>query len=92
MMQKTVNKQLKRQYESRQYRLHVHFHKFASKEEAMTHVPSDMKESEWIDLCNYFVSDAFKVSVFYISIIFYCLVGLLNYCIVNSFTFTESQQ
>ena len=72
-MQKTIDKQLKRQYESRQYRLHVYFQKFASKEEAIAHVPTDITESEWIDLCNYFVSDAFKVLVIYITTIFSAL-------------------
>ncbi|WMV19748.1 hypothetical protein MTR67_013133 [Solanum verrucosum] len=50
-------------YRYRRSRRHDHFKKFATKEESLQNIPTDVNEAEWKFLVDYFSSDDFKNKV-----------------------------
>ena len=49
-------------YRSHKHKMHKHFLKFKTKEEALEHRPEGVKEEEWPILCDHFSSAEYIVS------------------------------
>ncbi|CAH1434975.1 unnamed protein product, partial [Lactuca virosa] len=59
-MVRAINTQLANQHKNRQYRLHLHFKKFSTKEEAINHPPNGVINADWVKLCQKFASEEFQ--------------------------------
>ncbi|KAG5585288.1 hypothetical protein H5410_045722 [Solanum commersonii] len=59
----TILQTVKKLYTYRHSRHHDHFKKFATKEESLQNIPTNVNEAEWIFLVDYFSSDDFKDKV-----------------------------
>ncbi|KAH0689328.1 hypothetical protein KY290_017486 [Solanum tuberosum] len=55
----TILQTTKNLYRYRRSRHHDHFKKFATKEESLQNIPTDVNEAEWKFLVDYFSSDDF---------------------------------
>nr|KAJ0189788.1 hypothetical protein LSAT_V11C800430690 [Lactuca sativa] len=63
-MVRAIDTQLANQHKNRQYRLHLHFKKFSTKEKAINHPPNDVINVDWVKPCHKFASEEFqKVSI-----------------------------
>ncbi|XP_052620072.1 uncharacterized protein LOC128125834 [Lactuca sativa] len=63
-MVRAIDTQLANQHKNRQYRLHLHFKKFSTKEEAINHPPNGVINVDWVKLYQKFASEEFqKVSI-----------------------------
>ncbi|CAH1452996.1 unnamed protein product [Lactuca virosa] len=63
-MVRAIDTQLANQHKNREYRLHLHFKKFSTKEEAINHPPNGVINVDWVKLCQKFASEEFqKVSI-----------------------------
>ena len=60
-MARAMHSQLANQHKNRQYRLHLHFQKFNTTEEAIQNRPSGIKAKECVKLCQKFASEEFQV-------------------------------
>ncbi|XP_025883641.2 uncharacterized protein [Solanum lycopersicum] len=56
----TILQTAKNLYRYRRSRHHDHFNKFSTKEESLQNIPTDVNETEWKFLVDYFSSDEFK--------------------------------
>ncbi|XP_069148898.1 uncharacterized protein [Solanum lycopersicum] len=56
----TILQTAKNLYRYRRSRHHDHFKKFSTKEESLQNIPTDVNETEWNFLVDYFSSDEFK--------------------------------
>lgn len=61
-MVRAIHTQLANQHKNRQYRLHLHFKKFPTKEEAINNPPNGVTNTDWVKLCQRFASEEFQVS------------------------------
>ncbi|KAJ9553513.1 hypothetical protein OSB04_017558 [Centaurea solstitialis] len=60
VMVRAIHTQLGNQHKNRQFRLHVHYQKFATKEDATRHPPNGIKDIDWVKLCDKFSSEEFQ--------------------------------
>ncbi|XP_039684911.1 uncharacterized protein [Medicago truncatula] len=61
VVRKAIINEAGRLYRSRRHRLHEHYLKFETKEEALKHIPDDVNESDWKFLVDYFSSPSFEI-------------------------------
>ena len=68
MMEHAMQTQLASQHKNKQYKLHLRFQKYPSKEVAMMHPLDGVRTSDWVTLCERFASEEFQVisSLFFI--------------------------
>ncbi|GJY11386.1 reverse transcriptase domain-containing protein [Tanacetum coccineum] len=59
-MEQAMQKQLASQHKNKQYKLHLHFKKYPTKEAAMMHPPDGVRTRDWVNLCDRFSSEAFQ--------------------------------
>ncbi|KAK6931972.1 Transposase-associated domain [Dillenia turbinata] len=59
-MESAIQRQLGNHHKNKQYRLHLHFKKFSSKEKALKNPPINVRMDEWVKLCDKFTSDNFQ--------------------------------
>ncbi|GKB79600.1 hypothetical protein Tco_0946495 [Tanacetum coccineum] len=59
-MEHAMLKQQASQHKNKQYKLHLHFKKYPSKEAAMMHLPDGIRTCDWVNLCDRFASEAFQ--------------------------------
>lgn len=59
-MVRAIHTQLANQHKSRQYRLHLHFKKFPTIEEAINNPPNGVTNTDWVKLCQRFASEEFQ--------------------------------
>lgn len=63
-MYNAMSSQLGYQHRNRQWKLHLHYKEYQTKEEAMTHPPQGIDVSDWVNLCERFASESFqKISI-----------------------------
>lgn len=74
-MTHAMSSQLGYQHRNRQWKLHLLYKEYKTKEEAMTHPPKGIDVSDWVKLCERFASESFQV------------LTLLLYTFVISFFF-----
>ncbi|GJV89689.1 Myb domain protein 62 [Tanacetum coccineum] len=62
-MRNAMSSQLGNQHRNHQYKLHLHYKEYETKEEAMTHPPKGIKVSDWVKLCERFSSESFQIAI-----------------------------
>nr|GEY07241.1 hypothetical protein [Tanacetum cinerariifolium] len=59
-MEQAMQKQLVSQHKNKQYKSHLHFKKYPTKEAVMMHPPDGVRTRDWVNLCDRFASEAFQ--------------------------------
>ncbi|KAI3728823.1 hypothetical protein L6452_17467 [Arctium lappa] len=61
LMVRAIHTQLANQHKNKMYRLHVHYKKFSTKDEATRHPPNGITSNiDWVKLCEEFASEEFQ--------------------------------
>lgn len=74
VMMRAIQTQLASQHKNRQYKFHIHYKKFSTKEEAIRYPPNGIKPHDWVSLCEQFASENFQVLISLPILQFYYIV------------------
>ncbi|KAJ9538672.1 hypothetical protein OSB04_031405 [Centaurea solstitialis] len=82
LMVRAINTQLASSHRNKQYRLHTHYKKLSTKDEAMRHPSIGIKVPDWVNLCERFACENFQVLIFHIFLVLLYLVDKEHFQII----------